>query len=161
MKFQSYSQILSVVVYVTNFNMCNFIIITFSALKLQVALYFRNRLAPSVNIESRTVTLWHLVKKKYYTVRIFQSLSRNLVYAFNKDHSGVKKKTRKVMHAWKSLIYQKYCKIDIFFFIYMYYMYYPASWMSPVHIVHISRATNIQNQSKDMFFFPLGYAMIL
>lgn len=64
MKFQSYSQILSVVVYVTNFNMCNFIIITFSALKLQVALYFRNRLAPSVNIESRTVTLWHLVLKK-------------------------------------------------------------------------------------------------
>lgn len=48
-----------------------------------------------------------------------------------------------------------------FFFIYMYYMYYPASWMSPVHIVHISRATNIQNQSKDMVFFPLGYAMIL
>lgn len=93
MKFQSYSQILSVVVYVTNFNMCNFIIITFSALKLQVALYFRNRLAPSVNIESRTVTL--SLKKKYYTVRIFQSLSRNLVYAFNEDHSGVKKKNEK------------------------------------------------------------------
>lgn len=34
------------------------------------------------------------LKKKYYTVRIFQSLSRNLVYAFNEDHSGVKKKTK-------------------------------------------------------------------
>lgn len=80
MKFQSYSQILSVVVYVTNFNMCNFIIITFSALKLQVALYFRNRLAPSVNIESRTVTLLRLVKKKYIILYVFFKACRGFSY---------------------------------------------------------------------------------
>lgn len=80
MKFQSYSQILSVVVYVTNFNMCNFIIITFSALKLQVALYFRNRLAPSVNIESRTVTLWHLVLKKNIILYVFFKACRGISY---------------------------------------------------------------------------------
>lgn len=99
------------------------------------------------------------LKKKYYTVRIFQSLSRNLVYAFNEDHSGVKKKT-KSNACMKIFDLPKILQDQHFFFIYMYYMYYPASWMSPEHIVHISRATNIQNQSKDMFF-PLGYAMIL
>lgn len=158
MKFQSYSQILSVVVYVTNFNMCNFIIITFSALKLQVALYFRNRLAPSVNIESRTVTLWRLVKKNII-LYVFFKACRGISYMHLMKIILELKKKRKVMHAWKSLIYQKYCKISIFFLV-----YYPASWMSPVLYVHsysaYFKSYGYSKPYKDMFF-PLGYAMIL
>lgn len=160
MKFQSYSQILSVVVYVTNFNMCNFIIITFSALKLQVALYFRNRLAPSVNIESRTVTLWHLVLKKNIILYVFFKACRGISYMhLMKIILELKKKTKS--NAYENLWFTKNIARSAFFFL----MYYPASWMSPVLYVHswysaYFKSYGYSKPSKDMFF-PLGYAMIL
>lgn len=92
------------------------------------------------------------LKKKYYTVRIFQSLSRNLVYAFNEDHSGVKKKTKS--NACMKIFDLPKILQDQHFFPYVlsgilagcrrYYTY--------IHIVHISRATDIQNHLKTCFF---------
>lgn len=92
------------------------------------------------------------LKKKYYTVRIFQSLSRNLVYAFNEDHSGVKKKTKS--NACMKIFDLPKILQDQHFFSYVlsgilagcrrYYTY--------IHIVHISRATDIQNHLKTCFF---------
>lgn len=159
MKFQSYSQILSVVVYVTNFNMCNFIIITFSALKLQVALYFRNRLAPSVNIESRTVTLWHLVKKKNIILYVFFKACRGISYMHLMKiilELKIKTKSNACMKIFDLLKILQ----DQHFFL----MYYPASWMSSVLYVHsysaYFKSYGYSKPSKDMFF-PLGYAMIL
>lgn len=99
------------------------------------------------------------LKKKYYTVRIFQSLSRNLVYAFNEDHSGVKKKT-KSNACMKIFDLPKILQDQHFFSCVL----YPASWMSPILYVHsysaYFKSYGYSKPSKDMFF-PLGYAMIL